>query len=194
MKAGRNLLLLFLATVLAQSAVAQSAHNLEGPDARALLAGPSWTRRWDAAHSVLFVRKGWLLEKTGPWIRAYGRDGTQLGADINLFNDFPEAQKAGADDLAAGPNGTTIIAANLIFGPRPVEDLILTYDSSGKLQSFFNPAPYAAEAITADDQGNIYLLGERVDRREGDPPYPLLVKYDCSEKLTSNKFAEVEFR
>jgi hypothetical protein len=141
----------------------------------------AWMRhRWDAAHGVLFLGKNFVLRKMNPPLRSYNDDGSQHGADINLFKDFPDIQEATVDDFAAGPAGTTFIAAVLIYGPRTVKNVVLTYDSAGYLRAVVDIAPYSAEAITADDQGNVFVLGERSDEREGDAPYPLLIKYDPS--------------
>jgi hypothetical protein len=89
------------------------------------------------------------------------------------------------DDFAAGPDGTTIIAAQFIYAPRLVKGVVLTYDSTGTLRTIFHPEPYSAEAITVDDSGNLYLLGEKIDEREGDPSYPLLIKYDPTGNVLS---------
>src|SRR5580693_2638695 len=136
--------------------------------------------RWDAARGVLFFRKNFLLRKMNSPLRSYNDDGSQRGADINLFKDFPDIQEATVDDFAAGLAGTTCIAAELIYGPRTVKNVVLTYDSAGYLRAVVDIAPYSAEAITADDQGNVFVLGERSDEREGDAPHPLLIKYDPS--------------
>ena len=151
--------------------------------------------RWDAARGVLFLRKNFVLRKMNPPLRSYNDDGSQRGADIDLFKDFPDIQEATVDDFAAGPAGTTFIAAVLIYGPRTVKNVVLTYDSAGYLRAVVDIAPYSAEAITADDQGNVFVLGERNDEREGDAPYPLLIKYDPSgnvvgRALNSNLFKD----
>jgi|SRR5579862_1631672 len=156
------------------------------PQAQPIPISPSsYTHRWDAAHGVFFLQKNTLLLKDSPPLRSYNDDATQRSADINLFKDFPDAQRAHVDDFAAGPGGTTIVAAQLIYAPRLVKSVILTYDSTGTLRTIVHPEPYSAEAITVDDEGNMYLLGERTDEREGDPPYPLLIKYDPSGNVLS---------
>lgn len=139
--------------------------------------------RWDAAHGVLFLGKNFLLRKTGPLLRAFNEDGSRYGADIDLFKDFPGLVHAHVDDFAAGPAGTTLIAALLNYGSRHLKNVILTYDSHGNLRSMIETAPYAADAITTDDRGDIFVLGERIDEHEGDPPYPLLIEYDSSGRV-----------
>jgi hypothetical protein len=139
--------------------------------------------RWDAAHGVLFLGKNVMLRRTGRLLRSYRENGSQRGADIDLFKDFPDLQEASVDDFAAGPAGTTLIVAELIYSARLVKHSLLTYDSAGALRAVVDIAPYSAEAITTDEQGNIFVLGEREDAREGDPPYPLLIKYDPSGNI-----------
>jgi hypothetical protein len=141
--------------------------------------GTPWTRRWDAAQGALFIGKHFRLQKDMP-LRSYNADGTQRGVEIDLYKDFPGLQHPNIDDFAAGPNGTTIIAVELMFGPRDGRYAILTYDSEGELLSEFDPRPYTANAIAADDEGNVYLLGDNDDETDDGPPYPLLIKYDSS--------------
>lgn len=69
--------------------------------------------RWDPTHGVLFLRKHFLLNKAGPPPRSYNEDGTQYGADIDLFKDFPDAEKARVSDFAAGPAGPAVLAVSL---------------------------------------------------------------------------------
>lgn len=139
--------------------------------------------RWDTAHGILFMGRNLVLQKTSPPLRAYNEDGLRYGSDINLFKDFPDVEKVVVDDFAAAPAGATLIAATLIYGRRSVKQVLLTYDTAGELRQVVDTAPYSAEAITSDDQGNVYLLGERTDERETDPPYPLLIKYDSSGNI-----------
>jgi hypothetical protein len=151
------------------------------------------TRRWDAAQGVMFFGKHWHLEKNVP-LQSYNADGTLRGAGIDLYKDFPGLLYPHIADFAAGPNGTTIIAAELMFGPRDGKNSILTYDSEGKLLSVFDTNPYAAEAIAEDDQADIFMLGRRIDERAGDPPYPLLVKYDSSGNIIGNAIESNVFK
>jgi hypothetical protein len=137
--------------------------------------------RWDPTHGVLFFRRNFLLQKTSPPLRSYYEDGSQRGAEINLFKDFPDAEKASVSDFAAGPAGTTVVAAVLIYDRRHVKNTILTYDSSGTLRTAFDID--GAEAITTDEQGDIYVLGEGNDSSPGSPPNPLLVKFDPSGRV-----------
>lgn len=172
-----------VATAITASAQNDSMPGFESPQ----------LHRWDAAHRVLFLGKNFVLKKDSPPLRSYYADGSQRGVDIHLFKDFPELQQASADDFAVGPGDTTLIAAMFNYGPKKIKHFILTYDLSGALRSVIDTEPYAAEAITSDDQGNIYLLGERTDEHEGDAPYPLLIEYDPSGRvigrfLNSNLF------
>jgi hypothetical protein len=190
MSSARSLLIPFVAVIVPASVAVALAQAPPRPMAPAQSASDSgitrgigyfgtWTRRWDAAQGVLFVGKHFRLQKGMP-LRSYNADGTQRGAGIDLYKDFPGLQHPNIDDFAAGPNGTTIIAVELMFGPREGRYAILTYDSDGKLLSEFSPTPYTANAIAADDEGNVYLLGDNDDEGDDGPPYPLLIKYDSS--------------
>jgi hypothetical protein len=170
--------LLFVAIAISRLTLTAPVHAQTIPNDQA------WRpHRWDAAHGVLFLGKDVVLRKTGPPLRSYSSDGSQRGADINLFKDFPDLEKAKVDDFAAGPAGTTVIAAELIYSPRLVNRSLLTYDLAGALRSAVDIAPYWAEAIATDEEGNIFVLGESEDEREGDPPYPLLIEYDPSGNI-----------
>jgi hypothetical protein len=172
-----------IAVVLPPAWLAPMAHAQSTSDARIKhgipYVGTPWTRRWDAAQGVLFFGKHFRVQKDTP-LPSYNADGTQRGADIDLYKDFPRLDHPNIDDFAAGTNGTTIIAVELMFGPKDGKYLILTYDADGKLLSEFDPRPYTANAIAADDEGNIYLLGDSSDETDDGPPYPLLMKYDSS--------------
>jgi hypothetical protein len=92
---------------------------------------PTGVSQWDSTNQVLFF--------AGSVVRAYV-DGRQRGADIDISKDFPGIQECYVDSLTAGPDGTTVIAALLNFGKnRDVREMILTYDSSGKLLTTWGP-------------------------------------------------------
>jgi hypothetical protein len=71
-------------------------------------------------------------QNSSPLLRGYHEDGSRYGADIDLFKDSPDIQKAVVNECAAGPAGTTAIAADLIYGPRQVNHAILIYVSAGR--------------------------------------------------------------
>ncbi|MGA9391923.1 MAG: hypothetical protein WBV69_15930 [Candidatus Sulfotelmatobacter sp.] len=141
----------------------------------------SLLHRWDPTHGVLFFRRSFLLQKTSPPLRSYYEDGSQRGAEIDLFKDFPDAEKASVSDFAAGPAGTTVIASELIYDRGHGKNVILTYDWTGNLLRAL--AIDSAEAITTDEQGDIYVLGQGNDPNPGNPPNPLLVEFDPSGRV-----------
>jgi hypothetical protein len=132
---------------------------------------PTGLSQWDSTNQVLFF--------AGSVVRAYV-DGRQRGADIDISKDFPGIQECYVDGLTAGPDGTTVIAALLNFGKnRDVREMILTYDSSGKLLTTWDPAPQYVEAIAySKDDDAVFILGGR-DLPDGPYArnYPLLVEY-----------------
>lgn len=129
---------------------------------------------WDSTNQVLFFTSN----SPGSVVRAYV-DSHQRGADIDIFKDFPGLQEVYADSITAGPDGSTLVYAILEFGSRNVKELILTYDSAGRLVKTWDPSPQNIEAITySKDDDAIFVLGGR-DLRPGPyaPNYPLLIEY-----------------
>ena len=106
-------------------------------------------------------------------------DSHRRGADIDIFKDFPGLQEVYADTITAGPNGSTLIYATLEFGGGNVRDLILTYDSAGRLVKSWGPAPqYIEAAAYSKDDDAIFVLGGRnLPPGPYAPNYPLLVEY-----------------
>jgi hypothetical protein len=185
MSLARNLLLAII-VLASTNAIAQH------PGDEFAGAESSLRHRFDTTHGVLFFRRGFLLQKSSSPLCSYNGDGTQRGADINLFKDFPGLEKASVDDFAAGPVGTTLIAAELIYGPRHVKNLILTYDSTGNLRAAINIG--GAEAVTTDEQGDIYVLGEDNDPSPLNSKHPLLVEFDPSGRIISSFLDESTFK
>jgi hypothetical protein len=193
MSLARNLLL----AVVVQAPVVASVLVSMSAVAQYLRNEVSWTEssrlhRFDATHDVLFFRRGFFLQKSSPPLRSYNEDGTQRGADISLFKDFPDLEKASVDDFAAGPAGTTLIAAELIYGPRHVKNVILTYDSTGDLRAALNIS--SAEAIATDEQGDVYVLGQDNDPSPRNPKHPLLVEFDPSGRIIGSFLDESTFK
>jgi hypothetical protein len=85
-----------------------------------------------------------------------------------------------------------LIAAELIYGPRHVKNLILTYDSTGNLHAALNISD--AQAITTDEQGDIYLLGEDNDPGPRNPKHPLLVELDPTGRIIGSFLDESTFK
>jgi len=183
----RGLLLVIVASYSTRFAAQVPPQNIEGAESPQL-------HRWDATHGVLFLGKNFLLEKTAPPLRSYNEGGLQYGSDVNLFKDFPDVENVIVDDFAAGTAGATFIAATLIYGHGPAKHVLLTYDGTGGLRQVVDTASYSAEAITSDDQGDVYVLGEKTDEREGDPPYPLLIEYDPSGTIVGRAIDSKVFK
>jgi len=148
--------------------------------------------RWDGGRGTLFFGVG-LLQRSSRPIRSYSSDGTQRGSDIDVFKDLPNLRKVVVEDLAAGPNGTTAIACVLNFGST-VQHVVLTYGASGELRSILDTEPYFPHAITIDDDGTIFVLGERMDKSKGDSAYPLVVKYGSDGKVAGQLLLSSSFR
>ena len=139
---------------------------------------PTGLAEWDSTNQVLFFVNG------GSPIRAY-TDYNQRGADIDVLKDFPRAQEFYVNSLTAGPGGTTLIAATLIFGDYDVRELVLTYDSSGHLLKTWNPAPqYMDQIAYSKDDDALFVLGS--SDVPNTPDYPLLVEYDRDGRVLKN--------
>ena len=156
--------LLFLAAGLALDCTPSAAQSLI----------PAGWPIWDSTNQVLFFTSS----TPGSVVRGYV-DAHQRGADIDIFKDFPNLQEVCADSITAGPDGSTLIYAILEFGGRNVKELILTYDSAGRLLKTWDPSPQNIEAIAySKDDDAIFVLGGR-DLPPGPyaPNFPLLIEY-----------------
>jgi hypothetical protein len=159
----------FVAIVLL--AIAITLHN---PPAVAQSLSLTGLPEWDSTNQVLFSSRS----APGSVVRAYA-DSHQRGADIDIFKDFPGLQEAYADSITAGPDGSTLIYATLVFGNHKVQGLILTYDAGGQLVKSWDPAPQYIEAIAySKDDDAVFMLGGR-DLPPGPYAhnYPLLIEY-----------------
>lgn len=141
---------------------------------------PSGLPQWDSTNQVLFFgRNGVEFGSPGYFVRGYV-DVHQRGADIDLFKDFPGLREAIVNGLTAGPQGTTLIAADLNFGDRDIRAAVLTYDSSGRLLKTWSPArQYAAAIAYSRDDDALFVLGEPMMASDAPnaPDYPLLIEY-----------------
>jgi len=156
--------LLLLATGIALSstpAVAQQLH-------------PTGWPTWDSTNQVLFFSSS----SPGSVVRAYVNL-QQRGADIDIFKDFPGLQEAYVDNVTAGPDGSTLIAAALTFGNHNIREMVLTYDSSGELLKTWDPTPQYAEAIaySKDDDAVFVLGGRALPNGPYVLNYPILIEY-----------------
>lgn len=173
LRSNRPLPLMLMGMAMMICAVRAAAQALDPP-----LSGISY---WDSTNQVLFSREG--LSSPGFVVRGY--EGThQLGADINVSKDFPDAREVFIDSLTAGPAGTTLIATTLNFGDRNVRGAVLTYDSGGHLMKTWSPPQYAEVIAYSKDDDALFVLGDR-DAPDGPnaPNYPLLVEYDLEGRV-----------
>jgi hypothetical protein len=139
-------------------------------------------KRWDATHGTLFFGLG-PVDRTSRPIRSYQGD-FQTTGEVEILKDFPRAQKAFVIDATAGPESSTILSVVLDFGSKLLRHVILTYDSAGVLRSVLDTAPFISFAITADENGNVFALGDKLLGQEtDDKPYPLLREYDAGGAL-----------
>jgi len=121
------------------------------------------------------------------------------GSKVSLYplKDFAGASYIDIWDATASPNGETVIAAILAYGPRntrpvPVKSLLLTYDATGTLRKVWDVDPYHHHHVATDASGNVYALGDGVNPKAD---FPLVVKYSPTGKvlqqfLSSGLFAK----
>jgi len=150
-------------------------------------------KRWDATHGTLFLGLG-AVDRTSRPIRSYQGD-FQTTAEVAILKDFPRAQKAFVIDATAGPESSSILSVVLDFCSKALRHVILTYDSAGVLRSVLDTAPFVALAITADEKGNVFVLGDKLLGEETDnKPYPLLREYDAGGALIGQSLYSSSFR
>ena len=150
--------------------------------------------RYDSAHQTIFFGYGVLTKSSKP-IRAFNLDGVERGSAINVFKDFPNLDYVVVDDLAAGPDGKTVIAAVLNFGSKRLKHAILTYSSSGELLELWDTEPYYDHGIATDDAGNVFALGNRLDQSlTVKTPYPLLIEYGPSGQVLHESLSSALFK
>jgi len=156
---------------------------LPSTPARAQAIYPTGLPQWDSTNKVLFFGHGTPVQP----FRSYS-DETQRGDDIEIFKDFAGIQDAYIDSATAGPDGTTFIAARLIFAARNVRNLVLTYSSSGELLKTWDPAPQEARLIAYSQYDDaVFVLGERETPNNQTPPEsPLLVEYSRDGRVLRN--------
>jgi len=149
--------------------------------------------RYDSAHQTIFFGVG-ISKKTSKPIRAFNVDGVERGAAISIFKDFPNLDHMVVDDLAAGPDGKTVIAAVLNFGSKRLKHVLLTYSFSGKLLQVWDTEPYYVQGITTDEAGNVFALGNRLDQDVNvNAPYPLLIEYSPTGQVLHEALSSALF-
>jgi hypothetical protein len=139
----------------------------------------------DGASNILFFGRG-VLSPTSPPIRAYTPEGLRRGTDISIFGSISGIQKALVDDIASGPNDSTLVAAVLIYpGEHNTVHALLTFDAGGRLRKVWDTFPYYINAVTADEAGNVFALANRLDHPKA--AYPLVIEYSA-EGAVLNQF------
>jgi hypothetical protein len=154
--------------------------TLYSPEASAqMLSSRGWPE-WDSTNQVLFF----ISSSPGSVVRAYV-DVQQRGADIDIYKDFPGAQSAYVDSVTAGPNGSTLIATTLDFGSHNIREVVVTYDSSGKLLKTWDPAPQYVEVIaySKDDYAVFVLGGRNLPPGPYTSNYPILIEYSRDRRV-----------
>lgn len=107
---------------------------------------------------------------------------------INVLKDFPGAIEAVIADVASGPDRSVVVACRLKYNnASALKELILTYDSTGKLIKAWDVAPYEPSVISSDEGGNVYSFGTRYDVARGAPApdYATLVEYSSEGKIVN---------
>lgn len=150
--------------------------------------------RYDSSQQTIFFGNGITASRSRP-IRAFNLDGVERGSAINVFKDFPNLDHLLVDDLAAGPNGKTVVAAVLNFGSKRLKHVILTYSSSGELLELWDTDPYYIQGIATDGAGNVFALGNRLDQSLAvKNPYPLLIEYSPSGQVLHESLSSALFK
>ena len=113
-------------------------------------------------------------------------DPREHAVKINVLKEFPGASQAVLVGVAPSVDQSVVVACRIAYPKHSqagaLKELILTYDSTGKLIKVWDVAPYEPRAISSDESGNLYSLGIRFD---ANPPadYGMLVEYGPDGKV-----------
>ena len=147
--------------------------------------------RWDEAnHRVLSYQLQTSAEQVAVQITSIDR--SEPTVKINVLKDFPGAVKAVLVGVASGADQSIVVACRIVYPKHSqagaLKELILMYDSTGRLTKVWDVAPYEPSAISSDEGGNIYSFGMRFDAH---PPadYGTLVEYSPDGKIVSEMLA-----
>lgn len=141
--------------------------------------------KWDEANQrVLSFRS--QTPKGPAEIQINGTDGSQA-VTIDVTRDFPGAIAAVVSDVAAGPDRSLVAVCRIVYEtpklkPPKLKELILTYSSSGALTKIWDIAPYEGEAVSVDEDGNVYSFGVRFGAGNA-ADYGTIVEYSPDGKV-----------
>lgn len=141
--------------------------------------------RWDEAnHRILSYQSQTSVEQVG--VQITSMSALEPPVKISVLKDFPGAVQAIPVGVASGPNQSVVVACRIVYPKHPqasaLKELILTYDSTGRLTKVWDVAPYEPSAISSDEGGNVYSFGVRFDAH---PPadYGTVVEYSADGKI-----------
>ena len=143
--------------------------------------------QWDAVQKKLLLYRDTKMASV-PAARMYAADGSEVV--VFPVKDLQDSWYVDIWGVAATPRGGMVLAAGVGYTPhgvRPAEEkpFLLTYDGTGKLQRAWEVWPYQYFEVAVDSAGNVFGLG----LREGDSPYPLIVKYSSTGKILKEFFS-----
>lgn len=147
--------------------------------------------RWDGErHALLLYRN--VNDRDEPAIRAY-EGALRLTTTIVPLKDFADGKSLSVWSAAAGPEGHILLVGVLQRDKDRLSHVLLTYDRNGKLLKVWDVLPYHHHAIAAGQDGSVFAFGHRVDRKERDPVYPLLIKYSSHGTIVGEYLLSSEF-
>ena len=155
---------------------------------------------WDDTRNELIVSAGSSQQEAsriGPLVNIYNAVSGEKRC-IAILKDFPSALFVNVDALAAGSDGSVVMACEVSLDSHSFAgDRVLLYDNHSALRMNLIAADYEVSALTTDEHGNIYLVGAHDGEQSSDESYPLLVKYSSTgrialEALPRSLFADVD--
>ena len=149
--------------------------------------------QWDIVQDRLIMYRS-TTASGAPSVQIFRSDGSCFGL-VPLW-DLPGSLWIDVWGVAATPDGGAVLAAVVGYEPRAVKqpnvkNLLLTYDSSGKLTKVWDATPYHNHLLAVDRDGEVFALGDGVSTFA----YPMVVKYSPEGKvlrkfLPSSTFAD----
>ena len=132
---------------------------------------------WDQGQNRL-VRFDNVTDPNVPAAQQFSPTGESL-APVFALKDIPGAQWLDVWDAAAMPGGGLALSGVAGYAKRgeggSTKPLILIYDNSGQLKALWNVFPYHLHKLVANNSGDIFALGDKLETTGGD--FPMLTKY-----------------
>jgi len=142
--------------------------------------GLGWLFAWDESRNELITdsEEHPAKNRSVPVIAVYNVD-SGVSRFIHISQQFPDAPSIYLDALASAPQGSVLLACQIVPGSRPYvgEHLLLYDDHSAPIRDFI-AADYSVDAVTADASGNVFLLGTHDSERSTQESYSLIQQYD----------------